>query len=58
MLHISVFVCGTPPFLWRCVSAPAKVSSFLRFLDHTQNDVPHLVGLLWMSDQLAAQTST
>jgi hypothetical protein len=29
----------------------------LRFLDHTY-DAPQLVGLLWMSDQLVAETST
>ena len=31
---------------------------FLMFLDHTHNDVPQLVGLLWTSDQLVAETST
>jgi hypothetical protein len=25
---------------------------FMRFLDHTHNDMPQSVGLLWMSDQL------
>ena len=35
----------------------ARVSSFTRCLDHT-NDAPQSVGLLWMSDQLVAETST
>jgi len=33
-------------------------SSFTRFLDHTHNDAPHSVGLIWTSDQHVAQTST
>jgi hypothetical protein len=33
-------------------------SSFFRFLDHTHNDAPQFVGLLWTSDQLVAETST
>jgi hypothetical protein len=31
---------------------------FLIFLDHTHNDAPQSVGLLWTSDQLVAETST
>jgi len=31
---------------------------FLMFLDHTHNDAPQSVGLLWTSDQLVAETST
>ena len=31
---------------------------FLMFLDHTHNDAAQLVGLLWTSDQLVAETST
>jgi hypothetical protein len=33
-------------------------SPFTRYLDHTQNDAPQSVGLLWTSDQLVAKTST
>jgi hypothetical protein len=33
-------------------------SSFTRFLDHTPNDMPQSVGLIWTSDQLIAETST
>jgi hypothetical protein len=29
-----------------------------RFLDHTPNDAPQSVGVLWTSDQLVAETST
>jgi hypothetical protein len=35
----------------------ARVSSFTRFLDHTQRHTTG-VGLLWTSDQLVAETST
>ena len=38
-----------PPHQW------AMASSFTRFLDH--NDAQQSVGLLWMSDQLDAETS-
>jgi len=31
-------------------------SSFMRFLDHTHHDAPQSVGLLWMGDQLVAET--
>ena len=31
---------------------------FLMFLDQTHNDAAQSVGLLWMSDQLVAETST
>ena len=41
-------------FLWRCDPARVMASSFLRLL----NDAPQLVGLLWTSDQLVAETST
>jgi hypothetical protein len=44
--------------LWRCDPTQVMASSFLRFLDHTQDDPPHSVGLLWTSDQLVAKTST
>ena len=43
-------------FLWRCGPTRAMASSFLRFLDHTQ-DASQSVGLLWTSDQLVAETS-
>jgi len=36
----------------------ARASSFTKFLYHTHNDAPQSVGLLWMSDQLVAETST
>ena len=45
-------------FLWRCDPTRVMASSFLRFLDHTHNDAPQPVGLLWTSDQLVAETST
>jgi len=32
-------------------------SSFMRLLDHTHNDAPQSVGLLWTSEQLVAETS-
>ena len=51
---IACFVC----FLWLCGPTRAMASSFLRFLDHTHNDAPQSVGLLWTSDQLVAETST
>jgi len=35
----------------------AKTSSLWRIHDHTQLDTPHLVGLLWTSDQPDAKTS-
>jgi len=31
--------------------------SFLKFLEHTHNDVQQPVGLLWTSDQLDAEIS-
>jgi len=43
--------------LWRCDPTRVIASSFLRFLDNTQ-DAPQSVGLLWTSDQLVADTST
>ena len=45
-------------FLWRCDPTWVMASSFLRFLEHTHNDAPQSVGLLWTSDQLVAETST
>jgi len=48
----------TPPPLWRCGPTRTMASSFMRFLDHTQNDTSQSVGLLWTSDQLVAETST
>jgi hypothetical protein len=42
--------------LWRCDPTRVMASSFLRFLDHTQ-DVSQSVGFLWTSDQLVAETS-
>jgi hypothetical protein len=44
-------------FLWRCAPKRVMASSFMRFLDHT-NDAPQSVRLHWTSDQLVAQTST
>ena len=44
--------------LQRCDPTRVMASSFLRFLDHTHNDAPQSVGLLWTSDQLVAETST
>jgi hypothetical protein len=41
--------------LWHCGKTWAMASSFLRFLDHTRRVTT--VGLLWMSDQLVAETS-
>jgi hypothetical protein len=43
--------------LWRCGPTRVMASLFLSFLDHTQNDASQSVGLLWMSDQLIAETS-
>jgi hypothetical protein len=46
--------------LWLCVYSPVAGFSllvFASFLGHN-NDVPQSVGLLWMSDQSVAQTST
>jgi hypothetical protein len=45
-------------FLWNCDPTRVMASSFLMFLDHTHNDAPQSVGLLWTSDQLVAETST
>ena len=42
--------------LWRYGPTRAMAFSFLRFLDHTHNDAPQSVGLLWKSDQLVAET--
>ena len=46
--------------LWRKSPPPslqrAMASSFTRFLDHTHNDAPQSVGLLWTSDQPDSQT--
>ena len=44
-------------FLWRCGPTRA-MTSFLRFLDHTQRHTTVSVGLLWTSDQPVAKTST
>jgi len=44
--------------LWRCDPTRVMASSFLKFLDHTHNDAPKSVRLLWTSDQLVAETST
>jgi hypothetical protein len=46
---------NTDFFGGRCDTTRAVASSFLRFLDHTQQQS---VGLLWTSDQLVAETST
>jgi hypothetical protein len=43
---------------WRDSPQWARASLFTRFLDHTYNDAPQSVGLLWTSDQLVAETST
>ena len=45
-------------FLWRCVPTRVMAFSFLGFLDHTHNDTPQSVRLLWTSDQLVTETST
>jgi len=47
------FVC-----FWRDSPLWDRISSFTRFLDHTHSNASHLVGLLWTSDQLVAETST
>jgi hypothetical protein len=36
----------------------AMASSYLRFFEITHNNTPQSVGLLWMSDQPVAETST
>jgi hypothetical protein len=45
-------------FFWCDSSQWVMASSFTRFLDQTQNDAPQLVGFLWTSYQLVAETST
>jgi len=45
-------------FLWRCGPTRAMASSFLRLLDHNNDDASQSVGLLWTSDQFVAETST
>jgi len=45
---IFIYACGAVAPTW------AMSSSCLRFVDHTHNDTPQLVGLLWTSDQLIA----
>jgi len=45
-------------FFWCCGPTRATASPFLRFLDHTLNDAPQSVGLLWTSDQFVTETST
>ena len=45
-------------FLWLWGPTPPQAPSFMRFLDHTQNDAPQSVGLLWTSDQPVAENST
>ena len=47
-----------PPPFWRRGPTRAMASSFIRFLDHTQNGAPQSVGLLWTNDQQDAVTST
>jgi len=48
---------GSFYFIWRNSPQWARVSSFTKFLDHTQRR--STVGrLLWTSDQLIAKTST
>jgi len=51
-------LCASNFFFWRNSPQWARASSFLMFLDHTHNDAPQSVGLLWSSDQLVAETST
>jgi hypothetical protein len=51
LLILFVFFFGATTPQW------ARVSSFPRFLDHTQRRTT-AVGFLWMSDQLVAETST
>jgi hypothetical protein len=43
---------------WRDCCQWARTSLFTRFLDHTHNDAPQSVGLLWTIDQLVAESST
>ena len=47
-------------FFLVCHCDPTRdmASSCLRFPDHTHNDAPQSVGLLWTSNQLVAETST
>ena len=53
--NIIIGVCfwrDSPPPTWD------RAYLFTRFLDHTHNDAPQRVGLLWTSDQLVAEIST
>ena len=53
--NIIIGVCfwrDSPPPTWN------RAYLFTRFLDHTHNDAPQRVGLLWTSDQLVAEIST
>ena len=36
--------------LWRCDPTRVMAPSFFRFIDHTHNDAPQSIGLLWTSD--------
>jgi hypothetical protein len=51
-LLVTMFVFGATAPQW------ARASSFTRFLDHTHNDAPQSVGLLWTSDQHVEEAST
>jgi len=51
------FTNGSFFFLWRRGPTRAMASSFMRF-QITHVDAPQSVGLLWISDQLVAETST
>jgi len=56
MMMIMMIIIIIIIFFW--LDSPQwAMALFTRFLDHT-NDTPHSVGLLWMSDQLFAETST
>jgi hypothetical protein len=50
-LLITQILCHDNPYT-------ARASSLLRLHDQTHLDIPHSVGLLWMSDQLYADTPT
>ena len=43
-------------FFFFCGPTRGMASTFMRFLEHTYNDAPQSVGLLWTSDQPDAET--
>jgi hypothetical protein len=48
----------TSIIIWRNSPQWVSASSFTRFLDHTHNDAPQSVELLWTSDQPNSEIST